>query len=147
MKRKRRWFQFSLRCFLVVALLSGPICGWVYLERQRPLNAAFAARELKQKGWFLDCQWEVDERGSSWWGRLLGLGPMPQHCVLRLNPQSKRVSDEEMRLVSMLENVENLSLSNAEVSHSGLAHLAPVRGLEVLVVDHTCFGDTECVLL
>jgi hypothetical protein len=157
MHMKKKWFQFSLRFLVLVTFLLGPALGtWIYYNEQQPSrNAAFAFKELTKRHWTVECEWVVDSRSASWWGRLCGIGPLPRKCVVRAPgalrlPRAtdrKQIPDEEMRMVAMLGSVDTLSMRDVEISPEGMKCLGSLRDLRFLVMENTSFGDSECRIL
>ena len=68
-KRKRRWFQFSLRTLLVLLVASAVLLGWrvqrARMNRQREAAAERAAAEIQELGGYVVCTYK-ELRPATW---------------------------------------------------------------------------------
>ena len=145
MPSNRKWLQFSLRSLAIATFILGPVVGtWIHYVRLPSRDALSAVNELKARGWSVQAEWRETPSGATWWGKLLGIGPMPDKCVL--GRQDKTISDEEMRAVATLGSVDTLVILRADVSPRGLQYIGSLRDLRIIEVSHTRFGDAECEL-
>jgi hypothetical protein len=58
-KRKRRWFQFSLRTLLIGVTVAALACGWLVRRVEQKRNEREAAEAIVKLGGFAfyDCEW------------------------------------------------------------------------------------------
>lgn len=149
-KRKRRWYQFSLRTLLIAVLLLSLAFGWLAarMERARGRETVDAIRRLGGSVYF-DYQWDEDEQKwrfdgvrppSGWKARLLGEDVGSKVRVVRLGPPTE-VSDGDLRLLAGLTRLEFLQLCHTSITDEGLAHLEGLASLRLLDLGCTSTSD------
>jgi len=143
-KRKRRWFQFSLRSLLIFTTAVAIACCWVErrLERKRKERAAVKRIEALSGCASYDYENAPAKAGTAarepfgpaFLRRLLGddfFGEVTRIGFLG------GINDEQLQNVVLFAQLEELYLNTSEVTDSGLASLKPLSDLRVLFLGQT----------
>jgi hypothetical protein len=154
MKAGRRWFQFSLRSFLVLVMLA---CAWlaVVVHRAREQQEAVAAIEragglIQFDGWHNEVRLEHEDM-RRWSFHLFnsvvevfleGDSRINDVCqdLARL-PSLRRVivlgplSDDGLTQLMTLRRLDTLYLSRTRITNAGVLRLSQMRGLQ-----YVCLG-------
>lgn len=148
-KRKRPWFQFSLRTLLVLMLALGCGLGWLGYKRNKAFRRQVAVEVF--------CDWRLargpgSEKDPALWGTTLYLSEspvtdsqlthvawLPDLEVLHL--ESTGITDRGLASVRRLTRLSKLSLGNARVTDAGLVHLRRLKQLELLDLGNTHVTD------
>jgi Leucine-rich repeat (LRR) protein len=140
MSARTRWFQYSLRTFLVLVTCVALAIGWfAHYARQR--RAAFEA--IRQAGG--NIQMYHREPGSesfleSWFG------PELFQSVMKVDLRQGKVDNELLRHVGVLKELERLDLSNAHIDDDGLRHIEHLP-LRELWLQETNITDASAAVL
>jgi Leucine Rich repeat len=153
-KRKRRWFQFSMRTLLIFTLICAIGSAWVArtMERKRKereavkaivslggqvfydYQIAWYAPELRE--WFRDARRESEPTGPLWLRRWLGNDVFSDAVFARLN------SDAGMKYLADLSNLQNLNFTNPTlISDKQLKHVQKLSDLRKLDLGGTKVTD------
>jgi hypothetical protein len=130
-KRKRRWFQFSLRTLLiVVTLLALPLC-WLGLKVDEARQQQTAVVAIRKLGGFVAYDYQFDSQGHDLPGATLP-GPAWLHSllgddffrnvygVILLDPSVKDADLEQLKALTQLRYV---SVFGTNVTDVGVAKL------------------------
>jgi hypothetical protein len=128
-KRKRRWFQFSLRSLLIATLMCAVACGWLgkKIEQKRNERAAFQAIARLGGGMQYDYQLGGSggtPHGPAWLRKLLG---------------DDFFSDVEVVVFPVDPSL--ILGSGGEVSYDGLVYLQSFVHLQILILRGDSFTD------
>jgi hypothetical protein len=154
-KRKRRWFQFSLRSLLILVMLVSIVCSWGTVRLRRALKRNAAVQTIKEFGGrvFYDYQFDrerqlqsgAEAREPNWERRLLG-EPAVENVYgvwfMAGNGGPTRVTDADLERIAVLTEVRSLVLHRcSQVTDAGVAYLAQFKELELLYLTGTRITD------
>ena len=167
-KRKRRWFQFSLRGVLIFTLIIAIPCAWIGRKiEQKQIERAAVEAIVKSGGKVLyDFQQVTDEpSGPKWLRSVLGEYFFSEVDEVDLNNRTGvdcaglrslkvlphlqslvltgRVGDAELEDLNGLTRLQKLLFATTNVTDSGLIHLKDLAQLEVDPV----YWTSKCVVL
>lgn len=169
-KRKRRWFQFSLRSLLIFTIVVAIACGWLgkRIERARQqMQSVSSIHSLNgeakyefelagnaptgAKSWlssvfgidFADPVVEVSFGGDTRDANLALLADLP--TIKRLNLYDTEVTDKGLAFLPQLRQLESLDISNTRITDAGLKQVAQLRSLRSLSLrnDSTTYGGNH----
>jgi Leucine-rich repeat (LRR) protein len=132
---RRRWFQFSLRTFLVVITLVGLGCGWVGMQLEQKRRHEAAENEIVMAGGRIS--FSDAEKIPDWKERLLGSYAVRPVSLNLLNTDASDSIFSQSRGMNFI----YLNLHSSDVTDVGLAHLKGLNGLEYLNLTHTRITD------
>jgi hypothetical protein len=142
-KRKRRWFQFSLRALLVFVLLVSIGMSWlaVRIERKRSQWLAVAAIQ-KLGGGVLCDRWLDDEPGQVtdvriWRSHTVALFSN----VTIVECEDTGLTDGDVTYLRALPDVVLLDLQTPRITDSGLEYFSDWPRLRILLLDGTTITD------
>ena len=151
-KRKRRWFQFSLRSLLIFTAIAAVACGWLgrkIEQKRREHEAAEAIRKLGgvvnynyQRGAGPRPSWRLsgEPSGSAWLRKLLGenffseiefvgLAPRPETTDAALNAAFESLKG--------MPRLQFLYLAGTKIIDDRLENLNPLTQLQGLELHKT----------
>jgi hypothetical protein len=160
-KRKRRWFQFSLRTLMIVVTVFAIVGGWfgAKMERARRQKATVEAIR-KSVGW-AGYDYQVEPSGQlipnatppspAWLRKMLGddffadvisagvntdrgAGILTQFDRLQFARLELFVTDAGMEHVAGLSQLQGLDLGSSKVTDAGLHHIQRLNGLRRLTL-------------
>ena len=145
-KRKRRWYQFSLRTLLIFTTAAAIVCGWLgsRLEKARGQKAAVAA--ILKDGGRVTYDYEIDATGKH-------VGNAEPHAPKWLldalgedsfiSPVEITVcSDASAEYLSRLTALRSLDFTGPRVTDSGLQHAEGLKQLKTVVFKGTHVSGT-----
>ncbi len=163
-KRKRRWFQFSLRSLLIVALFCAVASNWAGMYLKQKWTKQEAANLIVSEGGYVlyDYGSKGSPWGPSWLRKLLGenfFDEVTEVCLSNPSPDAMervgqlsevrflhlfgaKVTDGELACLSNLKNLELLELIQTSVTGSGLDQLEGLTNLTRLDLDGNCVTDS-----
>jgi hypothetical protein len=156
---RRRWFQFSLRTFLIVITLVGFGGAWLGMQLQQKRRHEAVVKEIVRSGgrvYFLHA-----EEVPAWKEWLFGsyavktfdlvlhntddpdslLSQMQGMNLFSLKLSSTEVTDDGLTHLIRLTSLKCLYLSNTQITDAGLTHLEKMTGLEALGLANTQISD------
>jgi hypothetical protein len=148
-KRKRRWYQFSLRTLFVITLIvaiPSMLIGRKVEQKRQQLAAVEAIRRL---GGYAVFDWEFDDYtgemhsqppGPSWLREFLGENYFAE--VERVTLNGVNIKDDDLKSLETLTNLEYLDLMNTSITNNGLLHLKGLTRLKVLLICDTQIDDS-----
>jgi hypothetical protein len=153
-KRKRRWFQFSLRTLMIGVTIAALACGWLVSKIERKRQEREAAEAIVKLGGFAfyDCEWTTQglnfsnrPRGPAWLRKLLGENFFSEFELVSLD----KVQEAEAALGNLrgLTHVKFLTLSRINFTDADLEKLDELRDLQSLDLSETKVTDTGLVNL
>src|SRR5690242_4194702 len=119
--RPRRWIPLSLRMFVAITVLLGlGSIVWTAWSVQRQKSAIRAIQELRG---------QVDLRagGPAWLKKMLREPLFDE--VVRITCTDLPATDETLRRISGLTNLEELGLYSNQITDAGLMHVEGLAGL------------------
>jgi len=168
-KRKRRWFQFSLRTLLVFTVVVAIVCGWIGSKIEKKRRERQAVKALTMVGGlvFYDFQFDrsgeliagAEPPGPRWLRKLLGndfftnvvgvglstpadMRHLADFDGLRgINAYGIPISDADLEGVKGLRNLRSINLSLTNVTDGGIQKLAFFSELEDLTLGGTHVTD------
>ncbi|HEY2148145.1 MAG TPA: hypothetical protein VGH32_09420, partial [Pirellulales bacterium] len=131
-KRKRRWFQFSLRTLIVSTIVIAAAAGWVgkRIEEKRAERVAVAAIAKLGGRVLYDFQKDGASRGPAWLRNILGDDFFGN--VVELDLSESAVTDEDLAFLDGLRSLESLNISDTGVTDAGLRRVGRLQNLKSL---------------
>jgi hypothetical protein len=138
-KRKRRWFQFSLRTLLIGVTLLAVLLGVISFRANRQRMAVEAIKKLdgkvaydfetNEEGW--DVRDDARPPGPNWLRNLIGVDYFATVVAVKINT-TKDTDDGSVAVIRELPHLRSLVLTGPNVTDSTLDHLKgliELRGL------------------
>jgi hypothetical protein len=147
-KRKRRWLQFSLRTLLVFALICAIGSAWVAhrIEQKRKERAAVDA--IIKLGGGARYSYENGARaqppGPGWLRKVWGENFFGNVVSVYFFADAI-VSDDGLKYLEELTDVQDLSLNNTNVTDAGLSNLKGLTQLQRLYLGDTRVSDAGLI--
>jgi hypothetical protein len=168
-KRKRRWFQFSLRTLLVVVALIAVGCFWFGVKMRDAAKQKTAVEGILKDGGWVEYSYEVDATGNAiagaeppvpaWMRKLFGddffwnvvganvktdtgmesVAQLPELRLLWL--AESKITDSGLQHASALAHLDDLCLYSTSVSDMGLKHIRQLQELRTLDISGTDVSD------
>ncbi len=133
---RRRWFQFSLRTFLVLMLLASHGLGWLGTAIQRGRVRRNAVLAIIELGGHIEYHEPSNFlQRSDWLRKSLGDELLLDVEVVIL--VIEKVSDADLVHLKGLTQLHSLNLRNTQVSDAGLVHLKGLAQLRDLYLYNT----------
>ena len=134
-KPKLRWFQFSLRTLLIAVTLAAIACSWLGVKLQQKRREREAATEIENSGGMVI--WS-QPAGLDWLRKMLGDDLFVHvECVY----MGTERTDAALENVKALNQLQELSLGESDVSDAGLENLEGLHQLQVLSLTNTNVTD------
>ena len=132
-KRKRRWFQFSLRTLMIGVVIVAIACGWIGRKIERKHQERDAVEELRKKGATVFYDFNRVSKGSppgpDWVRKLLGENYFSEvEWVI----EPGNLADDDLKIVSRLTQLKSLRLYSAKITDAGLVNLSHLTELQEL---------------
>jgi SAM-dependent methyltransferase len=141
-KRKRRWFQYSLRTLLVLVLAFGCGFGWLASKIKRAREQRQAVKAIEELEGHVD-YWPASggmiRTAVAWAGNLLGEDLSVE--VRGVYLATTRVTDAGLARLGGLTQLRWLRLASTPVTDAGLAHLRGLTQLQSLQLANTPVTD------
>jgi hypothetical protein len=152
-KRKRRWYQFSLRTLLTFVLICAVGSAWVAHRMDQKRREREAVAAVRKAGGFVFYEGDLNEiddsgrivnpprpRGPDWLRKLAGDDSFNDPVFVSFNnaPNSAQAT---LATVGELDKVQYLSLQSSNITDSALANLNGLHQLRVLSLADTTVGD------
>ncbi len=149
-KRKRRWFQFSLRSLMIVFTLFALWLAWLANRAHRQRTAVAAVMELGGTVSY-DYQISQDEYGRflydpkatpgwpQWAIDTLGIDCFQNAVTVSL--MNGRATDETLLLLGRVPTIKSIAIKGGNVTNDGVSHLSDLPDLELLGLWQTSVGN------
>jgi hypothetical protein len=161
-KRKRRWLQFSLRTLMIATAVVAVACGWLGSKIEQKRRQRSAVAELIKSGSQVNFDYQKSQAGydtraepfgPAWLRALLGdnffseadciyclgglenLEEFPHLRLLRIM-MANRVTDDGLKYVKGLTELQDLVFIDTEVSNSAVGDLRKALPKTYIVVLH-----------
>ena len=143
-KRKRRWFQFSLRTLMIVVVIVAIPCAWLgrKIERKRQEREAVAA--IKKMGGLVGYDYQMagaKPPGPDWLRNVLGENIFSEVASVSYYFGKANVTDTEAVQLRELAALQKLDLSDTSLTDAGLANLKGLIHLDTLDLSRTNVTD------
>jgi hypothetical protein len=145
-----RFFKSKLQFSLATLLLMVPVvavpCAWMAREMELARRQKAIVEMIESRDGFITYARDIDRNRKNqplrsddyWLAPLLGVDFLDDVYFF----ESHRVSDEEFKELTGLENLRRISIEYSQVSDVGLAHVAQIQNLECLWLDGTRITDS-----
>jgi hypothetical protein len=144
-KRKRRWFQFSLRTLMIFTLICAIGSACLAPRLQRAQRQKSAVEGILKDGGVVWYDYEVNSEGNqiagaerpgpAWLRKLLGDDFFADPVFAEVR------TDSALENIGELSQLHGLALMNSRVTDSGLKHLESLRKLEWVNLNVTNLTD------
>jgi hypothetical protein len=146
-KRKRRWFQFSLRSLLIFTIVVAVACGWLGKRIEQKRKEHEVVETIRKLGGavyydydgrdFLsprpDSPQNTEPFGPAWLRSLLGDSFFSE--VTSVSFAHDNLTDDELGDIELLPQLKSLRLRDSQITDAGLKHLEALSQLQTLVLD------------
>ena len=146
-KRKRRWFQFSLRSLLIFTLICAVGCAWVVRRMERKRKEREAVETLVERGGRATYDYQddgADPPGTDWLRELLGENFFSEVVDVNLCG-NWHVTDAGLARLEALTELQTLNLVVTSVTDAGLVHVKALTNLKRLILGNTHVTDAGLV--
>ena len=144
-KRKRRWYQFSLRTLLIFTLICAIVSAWMAVRLKRAERQKSAVEAILKDGGVVWYDYEVNAEGNhvahpehpgpAWLRELLG----DDFFADAVYAEAK--SDSSLEHIADLSQVQGLALMNSHVTDAGVKHLEGLTRLKWVNLNITGITD------
>jgi hypothetical protein len=145
-KRKRRWFQFSLRSLLIFVAICAIPCGWFGARMERATKQKAAVEAIVKAGGSVRYDYERDATGNwipvaephapKWLRNLLG------DDFFSTVVEATAYTDVSVEHLNDLGGLRSLSFCSLRITDSGLRHLEELSQLEDLSFSGTGISES-----
>jgi hypothetical protein len=154
-KRKRRWYQFSLRTLLVVTAIVAVACGWLgsKIEQRRRQRDALATLAKLGDNALAAYDFQLNgstegPRGPAWLRSLLGENFFSEVVGAQVQlVQDAERADAGLACIGEFRKLETLTLLGTRVSERGAANLSRLTSLRLLGLGKTGLTDNLAACL
>jgi hypothetical protein len=151
-KRKRRWFQFSLRTLLIFTIVVAVACGWLGRRIERKRNEREAIEAILKFGGSVEYDYQLLHPfpGASWSPTAEPYGPAWMRNLLGENFFSEvngvllyesKITDDGLVNLKWFTEAQYLWLEEDNISDIGLVNIKPLKRLYALNLALTNVGD------
>jgi hypothetical protein len=137
-KRKRRWYQFSLRTLLVTTTVASVAMAWLAHERKEVRKREAAIAAITKLGGRIE--FDRSQPFRPLWLRPL-LGDRSAGEVVTVVLDGDQVTDSGLIHLAGLTKLRRVKLDRTKVTGAGLVHLAARTKLEGLSLNKTTIDD------
>ena len=134
---KRRWYQFSLRAFLIAVFVFAVVCGWLVLKARQQERAVAAIRAA---GAEVGYDHSSERRVPEWLVRWLGVDFFDSVTSLHVYKNSS-LGDADLELFQSLPELQCVYIDRTSIGDAGMKHLRGLTQIEFLYLDRTCITD------
>jgi hypothetical protein len=142
-KRKRRWFQFSLRTLLIVVVIVAIPCAWLGRKIEQKRREREAVAGLRDPGGTVLYDYEVEKEGPAgpdWLRRMLGENFFNDVVAVYFENHAI-VTDERVMNVKELTQLTWLNVYETSVTDAGLTSLKGLTHLDYLNLGANAITD------
>jgi hypothetical protein len=143
-KRKRRWFQFSLRALLIFTMACAVAAGLLARKFDRARHQQEVADIITKSGGRLTYDYETANAsapGPKWLRQLLGQGFFSDVVEVDFNNHT-RISSEDLEQLKVFESLATLDLRDTNITNDELRGLSGLAQLKELTLAQTCISDS-----
>ena len=151
-KRKRRWYQFSLRTLMISTMIVAIACGWLGRRIERKRKEREAIQAILKFGGSVEYDYQLLHPfpGASWSPIAEPYGPAWMRNLLGENFFSEvngvllyesRITDDGLVNLKWFKEAQYLWLEEDKIGDIGLVNLKPLKRLYALNLDLTNVGD------
>ena len=149
-KRKRRWFQFSLRTMMIFTLICAIPCAWLGNKIEQKRREREVVKAIRDFGGLVTFDYEMvggssfppprpEAPGPTWLRDLLGqdfFSDVGEVILLGRN-----FGDDDLEKLKGFTQLQSLNLDATKVTNSGLTNLNGFTQLRFLSLDKTEIDD------
>jgi len=148
-KRKRRWFQFSLRSLLIFTMICAVACGLLGKRMEQKRKEREGVEAILRLGGTVRYDYQEGNGkppGPDWLRDLAGKDFFSAVVEVRLlgNP---KVTDAELAHLEEMPQLQVLNIFATNVTDAGLSHLRRLSKLERLYLGNTRITDAGLINL
>jgi Leucine-rich repeat (LRR) protein len=137
-KRKRRWFQFSLRTLFVFILICAVAASWLGRKIERKREEQVAVTAIAESGSIVRYDGsKFEPTGPKWLRRLLGNGFFSEVSGIEFH----KATDAQLEYLDALPQLQYLTLTGNDITDAGLIHLKGLTQLRSLFLEKTKITD------
>jgi hypothetical protein len=130
-KRKRRWFQFSLRTLMITTAVVAAAAAILETRIERKRKERESAEALEELGGFVYYDsYKNEPSGPGWLRMMLGDSFFSEVVSVGFDFSRRPLGDAELANLERFPNLRDLNIRGCSVSADGIAH---VKGLSQLV--------------
>jgi hypothetical protein len=137
-RKYRRWYRFSLRSLFVLAFLVAVGTGWFAAKWREATRRVQAVAALLNAGATVESKDDVDS--SEWLRQILGESFFKRVYRVTFFHQND-VTDDDLRYVADLPELEELTIINGRISDDGLTNLSELANLRWLRLEGVFITD------
>jgi hypothetical protein len=143
--RGLRWYQFSLRSFLIVTVICALASAWIARQIERKRNERESVEAIVKLGGWVVYDYVHDGKaanppGPAWLRKLVGDNFFGEVVYVSLGSNSK-VTGADWAKLEQLPDIETLDLSGSDVTDDDLVHLKGFSQLQGLRLVRTKVSD------
>ena len=138
-KRKRSWFQFSLRTLLIFTLICAVACAWLARKIDQKRKEREAMVELGKLGGHI--LYDANPSGPDWLQKFLGENYFSEANQLLFDWGETKITDAGLANLKRLTKLQFLRFAATNVTDAGLEHLTGLTELQSLYLDETNITD------
>ena len=149
-KRKRRWFQFSLRTLMTFTVICAVPCAWLGHKIEQKERQRYAIEAIRRLGGRVEFGYQLDSDGfplagdrqppgALWLRRLLGDDFFAD--VKSVDFSGTIVRDDDLQDLDELPDLEFLERGSTRITDAGLVHVGGLRKLRVLGLTNSAISD------
>ena len=145
-KRKRRWFQFSLRTLLIFTAIAAVAVGWLGKRMEQKRNEREAMEALVKLGCYVEYDYEMEDPnakppGPDWLRDVLGENFFSEVVCVSVMRRPPILSDSGLVNLKGLTQLQTLDLNGTKVTDAGLMHVIGLPRLDFLSLANTAVSD------
>jgi hypothetical protein len=150
-KRKRRWFQFSLRTLLVFTVVCAIGSAWVAQKMEQKRDELKTVQGIVGSGGQVFYDYQMlkggEPPGPDWLRTLLGENFFSEVAGVNLDYAHVTINDDWLLKVKRLPRLQWLCLVNTGITDAGLVNLKGMTKLKKLYLGNTQVTDAGLIQL
>jgi hypothetical protein len=147
-KRKRRWFQFSLRTLMIFTLICAIGAAWLAPKIERKRQEQNAVDAISRIGGAVSYDlYKSEPSGPVWLRNLLGENFFSEVVSVAFDWRPSELGDAELANLDRLTSLKDLNIRGCNVTAAGMAHVKGLSQLVWLDLQRTNVSDSDLVNL
>jgi hypothetical protein len=134
-KRKRRWYQFSLRTLMIFTAIAAVACGLLGRKIEQKRRQTAAVEAIRHLGGEVRFQSPIDQPTEPLSPRWLLYDYFSE--VESVSFVNRNIKDDDLQVLADLPRIKYLNLFNTRITDNGLLYVKRLTEIEVLVVAGT----------
>jgi hypothetical protein len=142
-KRKRRWFQFSLRTLLIFMMVCAVGAAWIERKLERARQQQEVVDRIMKSGGRLSYDYETSDAtppGPKWLRQLVGQCFFSEVVAVDFS-RCANITDDDLRQLKLFDRLARLRLRETNITDAGLVHLSELTQLKDLCLAQTSISD------